>query len=174
MREILKSWPQRILITRLAAALILVLAGSIVAMSQASNPTPQDKRGLGIESGSSTQTQTDQSKSKEAKPELVLQTGYNNFFGATRLVFSPDDRLLATATFRSSTIKLWETATGRELRDLSTGGQSSLGMAPVIAFSPDNRLVAAAGANNSVKVWDVLSGRELQTLSGTQPSFMSA
>ncbi len=175
MKEILKPWPAAILIARLAAALILILVGSIAAMSQASNPTPQDKRGLGIEAGSSNQTQTDQAKAKEAKPELVLQTGYNNFFGATRLVFSPDERLLATATFRSSTIKLWETATGRELRDLSTGGQGSMGMAPVVAFSPDNRFLAAAGANNSVKVWEVLSGREVQTLSGgTQASFMSA
>ena len=175
MKEILKPWPQPILIARLAAALILCLVGSIAAMGQASNPTPPDKRGLGIESGSSNQTQTDQAKSKEAKPELVLQTGYNNFFGATRLVFSPDDRLLATATFRSSTIKLWETATGRELRDLSTGGQNSMGMAPVVAFSPDSRFLAAAGANNSVKVWEVLTGREVQTLSGGTPaSFMSA
>ena len=30
------------------------------------------------------------SNQREAKPELVLQTGYNNLFGATRLVFSPD------------------------------------------------------------------------------------
>ena len=64
----------------------------------------------------------------------MLQTGYNNFFGATRLVFSPDGRLLATGTFRSSTIKLWETATGRELRNLSTGGQNTNG--PLLPSSP--------------------------------------
>jgi WD40 repeat protein/uncharacterized caspase-like protein len=174
MKEILKFRPQPIPIARLAAALILVLVSSSAAMSQASNPAPE-KRGLGIESGSSNQAQTAPAQSKEAKPELVLQTGYNNFFGATRLVFSPDDRLLATATFRSSTIKLWETATGRELRDLSTGGQNSMGMAPVVAFSPDSRFMAAASGNNSVKVWEVLTGREVQTLSGgSQASFMSA
>jgi WD40 repeat protein/uncharacterized caspase-like protein len=172
MREISKPLRNGILIQRLASALIFILVSSIAAVGQ--SPTPPDKRGLGIETNASNQTQSDQAKSKEAKPELVLQTGYNNLFSATRLVFSPDDRLLATATFRSSTIKLWETATGRELRDLSTGGQSSMGMAPVIAFSPDNRLLAAAGANNSVKVWDLRTGHELQTLSGTQASFMSA
>jgi WD40 repeat protein/uncharacterized caspase-like protein len=175
MKEILKAWLGAMLIPRLAATTILILVSSIAALSQTSNPTPPDKRGLGIETGSSNPTQTDQTKAKEAKPELVLQTGYNNFFGATRLVFSPDDRLLATGTFRSSTIKLWETVTGRELRDLSTGGQSSMGMAPVVAFSPDSRFLAAAGANNSVKVWEVLTGREVQTLSGgSRASFMSA
>jgi WD40 repeat protein/uncharacterized caspase-like protein len=173
MREIFKTWLKAFLISRLAA-FTLILIGSIAAMGQSTSPTPPEKRGLGIETNSPNQTQTDPQKSKEAKPELVLQTGYNNFYGAMRLVFSPDDRLLATATFRSSTIKLWEIATGRELRNLSTGGQGSMGMAPVIAFSPDNRLLAAAGANNSVKVWEVLTGREVQTLSGTQASFMSA
>jgi len=62
----------------------------------------------------------------------VLQTGYNNFFGATRLVFSPDGRLLATGTFRSNTIKLWDTTSGRELRNLSSGKQSAMGMSPAI------------------------------------------
>ena len=174
MREISRTWPNAFLISRLAAPFTLILIGSIAGMGQSTSPTAPDKRGLGIETNSPTQSQPDQAKSKEAKPELVLQTGYSSFFGATRLVFSPDDRLLATGTFRSSTIKLWETATGRELRNLSTGGQSSMGMAPVIAFSPDNRLLAATGANNSVKVWEVLTGREVQTLSGTQASFMSA
>ena len=161
-------------IWQLIAVTVLISASAIVANAQAPAPTPQDKRGLGIDANTANTTQTDQTKSKEAKPELVLQTGYNNFFGATRLVFSPDGRLLATGTFRSSTIKLWETATGRELRDLSTGGQNSVGMAPVVAFSPDSRLLAAAGGNNSVKIWEVTTGREVQTLSGAQASFMSA
>jgi WD40 repeat protein/uncharacterized caspase-like protein len=143
--------------------------------AQSPTTTPRDKRGLGIDASSSTNpSQTDQTKSKEAKPELVLQTGYNTFMGATRLVFSPDGRLLATSTFRSSTIKLWETSTGRELRDLSTGGQNSTGMSPFVAFSADGRLLAAAAGNNSVKVWDVITGHEVQTLAGPQTSFMAA
>src|ERR1700681_157783 len=168
----LSTWPIALVIFGLTFVLI---SSASLLVAQTPAPTPAEKRGLGIEANAANTTPTDQTKPKEANPELVLQTGYNNFFGATRLLFSPDGRLLATATFRSSTIKLWETATGRELRDLSTGGQSSMGMAPVVAFSPDGRFLAAAGANNSVKVWEVLSGREAQTLTGgTQASFMSA
>src|SRR6266404_4356858 len=174
MKELVKPRQNAMPLWLLLVITVPMLSGSM-AIAQTPGPTTQDKRGLGIETASSNPSQTDQTKVKEAKPELVLQTGYNNFFGATRLVFSPDERLLATATFRSSTIKLWETATGRELRDLSTGGQSSMGMSPVVAFSPDSRFLAAAGANNSVRVWEVLSGREVQTLSGgSQASFMSA
>ncbi len=147
--------------------LIAVLLGavSVVGRSQTPAPTPTpDKRGLGVESSSAANSGQTGQQSREAKPELVLQTGYNNFFGATRLVFSPDGRLLATGTFRSSTIKLWETATGRELRNLSSGKQSTMGLSPAIAFSRDGRLIAAAAGENSVKVWDVTTGREVQTL----------
>ena len=82
------------------------------------------------------------------------------------MIFSPDGRLLATGTYRSNTIKLWETATNRKMRDLSSSGQSTQAFAPSIAFSRDNRFVAASGGDNSVTVWDVLSGREVQRVAG--------
>jgi WD40 repeat protein/uncharacterized caspase-like protein len=152
---------------------VLCFVISISVFAQTPTPTPPDKRGLGIESTSKTNSPTDQTGPKEARPELVMQTGYNKFFGATRLVFSPDGRLLATGTFRSNTIKLWEIATGRELRNLSTGGQNTASLAPFISFSPDSRLLAAAG-NSSIMIWDVLSGREVQSLSGSRASVMAA
>ena len=125
-----------------------LLAGlATVCLAQVPSPTPPDKRGIGVQSRGTSTTSSSNQQAKEAKPELVLQTGYNNFFGATRLVFSPDGRLLATATFRSSTIKLWETATGRELRNLSSGRQSGMSMSPFIAFSADGRLLAASAAS---------------------------
>src|SRR5688572_15757244 len=138
----------------------------VVAQNPAPSPTPADQRGLGIQSSSATAGSQTGQQPREAKPELVLQTGYNNFFGATRLVFSPDGRLLATATYRSNTIKLWETATSRKLREVSSTGQSPPGFAPFVAFSRDSRLIAAAAGDNSVKVWDVLTGRELQSFAG--------
>lgn len=167
MRELFKRWCR---VGRLTFGLALI-SGAVGA--QTPNATPPDKRGLGIDSRPENASQSDPARAKEAKPELVLQTGYNSFFGATSLVFSPDGRLLATSTFRSSTIKLWETATGRELRDLSTGGQNSTAQSLIVTFSGDSRLLAAAAGDNSVKVWDLTSGREVATLSGAQTSFMA-
>src|SRR5687768_10712035 len=160
---------------KLFALIALAFFASVaVAQTPAPSPSPSDKRGLGVQStGQTSNTQTDQ-QSREAKPELVLQTGYNNFFGATRLVFSPDGRLLATGTFRSNTIKLWETATNRKLRDLSTSGQNTLSFAPAVSFSRDNRLIAASAGDNSVTVWDVMNGREVQRLAGEQGTMMAA
>ncbi len=165
-------------VPRFALAVLLVAAVSNGVFAQAPSATPPpgspDKRGIGVQTSASTNTSQSEQAAREAKPELVLQTGYNNFFGATRFVFSPDGRLLATTTFRSSTVKLWETTSGRELRNLSSGTHSAMGMSPFIAFSRDSRLVAAAAGDNSVKIWDVVSGRELQTLAGTQGSMASA
>ena len=166
-------------LTPVRCFLVLVLAismflGVTVSLAQTAATGSQDKRDLGIQPNQQPTPQAGPGKGKEAKPELVLQTGYNNFWGATRLGFSPDGRLLATGTFRSNTIKLWETATGRELRDLSTGGQNTSSLSPVFAFSPDGRLLAAAGSSNSVKIWEVASGRELQTLAGAQGSFIAS
>ena len=152
----------------LTAVCLLTIASGTAAQTPSPTPSPQDKRGLGVQSGTTANNSQTGSQSREAKPELVLQTGYNNFFGATRLVFSPDGRLLATGTFRSNTIKLWETATGRELRNLSSGTQSGVSMSPYIAFSRDGRLIAATAGNNSIKVWEVASGREVQTLTSSQ------
>ena len=142
--------------------------------SQPANFQSQDKRGIGVEKPTSATQSRAEQQAREAKPELVLQTGYNNFFGATRLAFSPDGRLIATTTFRSSTVKLWETATGRELRNLSSGKQTSMTMSPFVAFSPDSRMIAAGAGDNSVKIWDVTTGREVQSLSGTQGSMLAS
>ncbi|HKO98943.1 MAG TPA: caspase family protein [Pyrinomonadaceae bacterium] len=151
----------------------LVIATPSFTFAQAPTPSP-DQRGLGIQGGQDKTTAQAQSQSREAKPELVLQTGYNNLFGATRSTFSPDGRLLATASFRSGTIKLWETATGRELRNLSTGAPGGMTLSPFIAFSRDGRFIAGAAGDNKVKVWDVITGREVQTLTGSQGTMTSA
>ena len=161
------------LIIRVIRVLVfLVLSTSVVAQSP--TPTPTDKRGLGIDPSGPSSTTQSPAQAREAKPELVLQTGYNNFFGAARLVFSPDGKLLATGTYRSNTVKLWETATNRKLRELASSAQTTSWLPPVIAFSRDHRVVASSAGDNSVKVWDVMSGRELHTLAGVQGSVIAS
>ena len=154
--------------------IVVFMAQAVLAQTPTPSPSPTDKRGIGIQSGGPTTTTATDQRAREAKPELVLQTGYNNLFGATRMVFSPDGKLLATGTFRSNTIKLWETATNRKLRDLEGGGQTAMTIAPAIAFSRDSRLVAASAGGNSARVWDVLSGRELYSLAGAQGSILAS
>src|ERR1041385_8846940 len=154
-------------------SMLLLLGFAAAVLAQSPSPTP-GTRDIGLRPNQQANSQPSQSKKTQPKPELVLQTGYNNFYGATRLGFSPDGRLLATATFHTNTIKLWETATGCELRNLSAGGANTSSLSPVFAWSPDSRLLAASGGNNTVRVWDVTTGREVQSLTGAGGTFMGA
>jgi WD40 repeat protein len=69
--------------------------------------------------------------------------------------------LLASGS-EDKTVKLWDVASGRELRTLC--GHSSFVLS--VAFSPDGRILASGSWDGTVKLWDVASGRELRTLSG--------
>src|SRR5947209_14143281 len=48
------------------------------------------------------------------KPEVLVQTGHTS--ALSRLVFSPDGRMLASVGLTENSIKLWEVDSGRQLR----------------------------------------------------------
>ncbi len=151
----------------------LFLVGSIILAVGATGALAQSISGMPnpLEVEKSQRTDSpgnsgEEQQLRQAKPELVLQTGYDGLSGAARLVFSPDGRLLATASLGSSVVKLWETATGRELRNLFSGNLSAPGISQLVAFSPNSRFLAASNGNSLIKIWDVTSGRELQSLEG--------
>ncbi len=75
------------------------------------------------------------------------------------LTFSPDGKLLATAGY-DRLIKLWDVASGKELRILKDHSDTVYGL----AFAPDGKLLASASADRAVKVWDVATGKRLYTL----------
>jgi WD40 repeat protein/serine/threonine protein kinase len=75
--------------------------------------------------------------------------------------FSPDGKMLAIGD-SSGTLKLWETDTGQEIREL--GGHLSL--ISGLSFSPNGRFLASSSFDEHVKVkiWDVASGSQLGAL----------
>jgi tricorn protease-like protein len=75
------------------------------------------------------------------------------------VAFSPDGRRLASGSW-NNTIKLWDVATGQEVRTLSGHNSGVLS----VAFSPDGRLLASASGDHTVKLWDVETGQEVRTL----------
>lgn len=86
-------------------------------------------------------------------PELVLQAGHSQY--ASAVAFSPDGRLLASGSADHS-IRIWEVATGRLLRNL-TGSRNAI---EHLAWSPDGKRLAygTTGVVAEVGIWDVASG----------------
>src|SRR5262249_59627190 len=75
------------------------------------------------------------------------------------VAFSPDGKLLATCGY-DRLIKLWDPATGKEVRTLKDHSDAVYSL----AFSPDGKLLASGAADRAVKVWEVASGVRLYTL----------
>jgi hypothetical protein len=92
-----------------------------------------------------------------SKPQLVVETGHSS--SVSSVAFSPDGKALASG---GREIKLWDVATGIELRTL-------IGHADYInsvAFSPDGKSLAGASDDGIIKLWDVATGAEKHTLTG--------
>lgn len=94
-------------------------------------------------------------------------------FSPQSVAFTADGRHFAAA-FSRHTVKIWETATGKEIRTLQGEGKGIT----AIAFSPDNRSMASASWNVNqqrgvwgiVEIWDFETGESTKKLEyGAKP-----
>ena len=76
----------------------------------------------------------------------------------TSVAFSSDGRILASGAL-DNTVRLWEVATGQEIRCLQGQGERI----NFVAFSPNGELLASSG-HGGIQLWDVSTGQEIRSL----------
>ena len=92
----------------------------------------------------------------------IARLGTNRLRHAAQVnsvVFSPDSKLLASGS-HDKTVRLWEVATGKELRRLE-GHQGAI---LALALSPDGKVLASGGEDRTTRLWDMATGKEVRRL----------
>src|SRR5262249_1452118 len=150
----------RLLISALMLALLLI--GDCIAVSRSGHQEtkPKDDRGLGVRPNPTPGPQN-QAPVAGTKPEIVLQAGITA--PQIQVALSPDGRLLASMSKDGNSIKLWEVASGRVLRQLESSTPTiGSSFSRPFRFSPDGRTILAI-ADGRLKRWNIDTGRELPT-----------
>lgn len=96
------------------------------------------------------------------KPEFFVQLGHSD--DVNSVAFSPDG-WYALSGSNDKTLKLWDIATGREIRTFK--GHSK--MVYSVAFSPDGRYALSGSWDSTLKLWDIATGREIRAFKGLIP-----
>ena len=78
------------------------------------------------------------------------------------VALSPDGALIVSGGSAKDSLKLWDAATGKEIRTF-TGRIDAVHAA---AFSPDGRYVLAGGASHTMELWDTATGKEIRAFTG--------
>ncbi|NCR91462.1 MAG: protein kinase [Microcystis aeruginosa G11-01] len=91
---------------------------------------------------------------------FIEKTLTGHYYWVVSVVYSPDGRYLASGSW-DKTIKIWEVATGKELRTLT--GHSEIVFS--VAYSPDGRYLASGSRDNTIKIWEVATGK-VRTITG--------
>jgi WD40 repeat protein len=79
--------------------------------------------------------------------------------GVSNIAYSPDGTTLASG-FYDGTVKIWDVASGNELRTLDGHTQ----YVTIVAYSPDGKILATTAYYEPTKLWDVASGQELRSI----------
>jgi WD40 repeat protein len=75
---------------------------------------------------------------------------------------SPDGKVLAT-NGPAGSLRLWDVATGRELRGLAGHPGAAV---TALAFAPKGNLLASGARDDTVRLWSLSEGKELRSLPG--------
>jgi WD40 repeat protein len=112
----------------------------------------------------------DQTAEAQGAPD-ILWTGLGHTAQVNAVAFSPDGKLLASAS-SDHTVKLWRVADGALLatlnESLDPSGTTHQDAVNTVAFSHDGTMLATGSMDRHIKLWRVSDGALLQTLGGNE------
>jgi WD40 repeat protein len=89
--------------------------------------------------------------------ETVIQKGHE--LAVLCVAVSPDSNFVATGS-KDKAIKLWETRTGREVRNF-LGHEMTV---TALDFSKDGKWLLSGSNDKTIKIWDITNGKELTSI----------
>ena len=95
----------------------------------------------------------------KAKVEIVPQIAHS--LGVVSVAFSADGARVLSGSY-DKTVKLWDAATGAQLRTFEGHGDRVTS----VAFSPDGTKVLSGSEDKTLKLWDAATGSLLRTFEG--------
>jgi WD40 repeat protein len=134
--------------------------GGSSAQQTAQSKTPPDERQQ-PSAEDMKKAQKEMLKAMKRDPQALLNAARSNPADIMKIL-NPQSGMTARPGNPEFQIKLWDVATGRELRALN--GHN--GPVRSIAFSQDGRRLISGATNGEAKIWDVDSGREVNSLGG--------
>lgn len=100
--------------------------------------------------------------------KIIVQSGH--YAPVMTVDYSPDGKLIITGS-EDKTLKLWEAATGREIRTFNGHTKSVTG----VKFSPNGKkIVSSSYFENIAIVWDVATGEQLITIKDSLDAIRNA
>jgi len=99
------------------------------------------------------------------------------YSGASRVVFSPDGKMIAMGSAGSNgTVSMWNAQTGHLIRSIRgyVGDGSYDRSSPLFAFNPDGKTLVTAGRKGSMKLWSTATGDCIRTFKGHDAWHVSA
>jgi len=103
----------------------------------------------------------------EQSIETVIQTGH--YAAVTVVAYSPDGKFAVTGS-ADKTIKLWEVATGREIRSyLGNSGDITF-----LTFDQTGKYLASIDLDHSLKILEVATSKEIRTIALPNDRIISA
>src|SRR5437773_822013 len=115
----------------------------------------------------------DKTSGEEALPEgVVARIGRPRLrHGGASVIcvaFAPDGKTLASVG-NDNLGRLWDPATGRQLRPL----QGHTGPVESVAFGPDGKTLVTASYDRTLRLWDTATGKEIRQFTGHQGTILA-